>query len=150
MADIKSPDARSLNMSKIRSRDTKPEMWLRKRLFERGYRYRKNANNIPGHPDAWLAKYNTAIFVHGCFWHRHRDCKYAYMPKSRVNFWQDKFQKNTERDQKAREELLAKGTKMLIVWECTVKKMMRQDEYFNEMIDKIEDFLHSRGKFMEI
>lgn len=150
MADIKSPDARSLNMSKIRSRDTKPEMWLRKRLFERGYRYRKNANNIPGHPDAWLAKYNTAIFVHGCFWHRHRDCKYAYMPKSRVNFWQDKFQKNTERDQKVREELLARGTKMLIVWECTVKKMMRQDEYFNEMIDKIEDFLHSRGKFMEI
>ena len=150
MADIKSPDARSLNMSKIRSRDTKPEMWLRKRLFERGYRYRKNANNIPGHPDAWLAKYNTAIFVHGCFWHRHRDCKYAYMPKSRVNFWQDKFQKNTERDQKVREELLARGTKMLIVWECTVKKMMRQDEYFNEMIDKIENFLHSRGKFMEI
>nr|DAX95972.1 MAG TPA: DNA G:T-mismatch repair endonuclease [Caudoviricetes sp.] len=150
MADIKSPDARSLNMSKIRSRDTKPEMWLRKRLFERGYRYRKNANNIPGHPDAWLAKYNAAIFVHGCFWHRHRDCKYAYMPKSRVNFWQDKFQKNTERDQKVREELLARGTKMLIVWECTVKKMMRQDEYFNEMIDKIEDFLHSRGKFMEI
>lgn len=150
MADIKSPDARSLNMSKIRSRDTKPEMWLRKRLFERGYRYRKNANNIPGHPDVWLAKYNTAIFVHGCFWHRHRDCKYAYMPKSRVNFWQDKFQKNTERDQKVREELLARGTKMLIVWECTVKKMMRQDEYFNEMIDKIEDFLHSRGKFMEI
>lgn len=150
MADIKSPDARSLNMSKIRSRDTKPEMWLRKRLFERGYRYRKNANNIPGHPDAWLAKYNTAIFLHGCFWHRHRDCKYAYMPKSRVNFWQDKFQKNTERDQKVREELLARGTKMLIVWECTVKKMMRQDEYFNEMIDKIEDFLHSRGKFMEI
>lgn len=150
MVDIKSPDARSLNMSKIRSRDTKPEMWLRKRLFERGYRYRKNANNIPGHPDAWLAKYNTAIFVHGCFWHRHRDCKYAYMPKSRVNFWQDKFQKNTERDQKVREELLARGTKMLIVWECTVKKMMRQDEYFNEMIDKIEDFLHSRGKFMEI
>ena len=150
MADIKSPDARSLNMSKIRSRDTKPEMWLRKRLFERGYRYRKNANNIPGHPDAWLAKYNTAIFVHGCFWHRHRDCKYAYMPKSRVNFWQDKFQKNTERDQKVREELLARGTKMLIVWECTVKKMMRQDEYFNEMIDKRENFLHSRGKFMEI
>ena len=72
------------------------------------------------------------------------------MPKSRVNFWQDKFQKNTERDQKVREELLARGTKMLIVWECTVKKMMRQDEYFNEMIDKIEDFLHSRGKFMEI
>ena len=150
MADIKSPEARSLNMSKIQSRDTKPEMWLRKRLFERGYQYRKNANNILGHPDAWLAKYKTAIFVHGCFWHRHRDCKYAYMPKSRVNFWQDKFQKNTERDQKVREELLNRDTKMLIVWECTVKKMMRQDEYFNEMIDKIEDFLHSRGKFMEI
>ncbi len=150
MADIKSPEARSLNMSKIRSKDTKPEKWLRKRLFERGYRYRKNANNIPGHPDAWLAKYNTAIFVHGCFWHRHCGCKYAYMPKSRVDFWQDKFQQNTERDQKVRKELLARGTKMLIVWECTVKKMMRQDEYSDEVIDKIEDFLRSGEKFREI
>ena len=75
MADIKSPEERSLNMSKIRSKDTKPEVWLRKKLFKHGYSYRKNVNNVPGHPDIWLAKYDTAVFVHGCFWHRHEGCK---------------------------------------------------------------------------
>ena len=107
MADIKSPEERSRNMSKIRSKDTKPEVWLRKKLFERGYRYRKNVNNIPGHPDAWLAKYNTALFVHGCFWHRHDGCKYAYIPKSRVEFWTDKFRKYIERDFRVKKELAA-------------------------------------------
>ena len=91
MADIKTPEERSRNMSKIRSRDTKPEVWLRKKLFERGYRYRKNVSNVPGHPDAWLAKYNTAVFVHGWFWHRHEGCKYAYTPKSQVEFWTDEY-----------------------------------------------------------
>jgi len=99
MADIKSPEERSLNMSKIRSKDTKPEVWFRKKLFERGYRYRKHVSYIPGHPDLWLAKYNTAIFVHGCFWHRHSNCKYAYMPKSRTEYWQEKFDRNIKRDQ---------------------------------------------------
>ena len=150
MADIKSPDARSLNMSKIRSRDTKPEMWLRKRLFERGYRYRKNANNIPGHPDAWLARYNTALFVHGCFWHRHKGCRYAYMPKSRIEFWTDKFQKNVERDQTVRTELEAAGIKTLIIWECTIKQMMRQEQYSDEVLNQIEDFLQSAEQFREV
>lgn len=82
MTDIKSPEERSRNMAAIRSKDTKPEVYLRKLLFAQGYRYRKNYKKIPGHPDIYLPKYRTAIFVHGCFWHRHQGCKYAYMPKA--------------------------------------------------------------------
>ena len=150
MADIKSPEERSLNMAKIRSKDTKPEVWLRKQLFERGYRYRKNVNNVPGHPDLWLAKYDTAVFVHGCFWHRHKGCKYAYMPKSRVEFWMEKFRRNQERDKVVRAELEEAGVKMLIVWECTVKKMMRDDVASNNMMKKIEAFLLSKEYFKEL
>ena len=91
MADIKSPEERSRNMRAIRSKDTKPEVYLRKLLFAQGLRYRKNVSQIPGHPDMYLAKYRTGIFVHGRFWHRHEGCKYAYMPKSRTEFWQKKF-----------------------------------------------------------
>ena len=87
MTDIKSPEERSRNMAAIRSKDTKPEVYLRKLLFAQGYRYRKNYKKIPGHPDIYLPKYRTAIFVHGCFWHRHQGCKYAYMPYSNIEFW---------------------------------------------------------------
>ena len=117
MADIKSPEERSRNMAKIRSRDTKPEDYVRKLLFGQGYRYRKNVSGIPGHPDAWLPKYNTALFVHGCFWHRHAGCRYAYTPKSRVDFWTDKFRKNTARDAAVREQLAAGGIRVLVIWE---------------------------------
>lgn len=150
MADIKSPEERSLNMAKIQSRDTKPESWFRKKIFERGYRYRKNVSSVPGHPDAWLAKYNTAIFVHGCFWHRHEGCKYAYMPKSKTEFWTEKFHKNVERDQKVRNELASNGTRILIIWECTVKQMMKQEDYSNEVLGQVEKFLQSGEKFKEI
>ena len=91
MADIVSPEKRSQNMSAIRSKNTKPEVYLRKLLFAQGYRYRIADKSVPGHPDIFLRKYNTAIFVNGCFWHRHPGCKYAYTPKSRVEFWQKKF-----------------------------------------------------------
>ena len=150
MADIKSPEERSRNMAKIRSKDTKPEVWLRKKLFERGYRYRKNVSNVPGHPDAWLAKYNSALFVHGCFWHRHNGCKYSYTPKSRVGFWTEKFQKNVRRDEQVRAELAEKSVKMLIVWECTVKRMMKDAAATKEVHDQIEDFLKSDETWREI
>ncbi len=91
MADIVSPEKRSQNMSAIRSKNTKPEVYLRKLLFAQGYRYRIADKSVPGHPDIFLRKYNTAIFVNGCFWHRHPGCKYAYTPKSRVEFWQKKL-----------------------------------------------------------
>ena len=150
MADIKSPEERSLNMAKIRSKDTKPEVWLRKQLFERGYRYRKNVNSVPGHPDLWLAKYDTAVFVHGCFWHRHENCKYAYMPKSRVEFWSEKFRRNQERDKVVKEELEKVGVKMLVVWECTVKRMMKETEVSSDMMRMIEAFLLSEAVYQEL
>ena len=149
MADIKTPEERSRNMSKIRSRDTKPEVWLRKKLFERGYRYRKNVSNVPGHPDAWLAKYHTAVFVHGCVWHRHEGCKYAYTPKSQVEFWTDKFRKNIERDSKVKKELEEVGVKILIVWECTVNRMMKDETTAAEVVGEIERFLRSDDAYCE-
>ena len=150
MTDIKSSEERSKNMSKIRSKGTAPEEYVRKKLFSRGYRYRKNVKTVPGHPDAWLPKYNTALFVHGCFWHRHKGCKYAYMPKSRIEFWTEKFQKNMERDEKVRELLTAQQIKILIVWECTVKKMITSKEYENALLDQMENFLISNYTFCEL
>ena len=104
--DIKSLEERSKNMAAIHSKNTKPEIYLRKLLFARGYRYGVNSKSVPGHPDIYMKKYNTAIFVHGCFWHRHEGCKYAYMPKSKVEFWQKKFDTNVKRDKTVRKELL--------------------------------------------
>ncbi|MCD7768003.1 MAG: very short patch repair endonuclease [Oscillospiraceae bacterium] len=150
MADIKSPEERSRNMSKIRSKNTNPEEYIRKKLFRLGYRYRKNTNAVYGHPDAWLAKYNTALFVHGCFWHRHEGCKYAYTPKSRVDFWQEKFQKNVERDLAVKEHLTAQGIRILIVWECTVRKMIKSEETECEVLNEVEDFLTSTRSYEEI
>ncbi len=98
MADIKSLEDRSKNMAAIKNKNTKPEIYLRKELFSRGYRYRIASPMVPGHPDMYLAKYKLAIFVHGCFWHRHEGCKYSYMPKSRVDFWDKKFKSNIVRD----------------------------------------------------
>ena len=150
MADIKSPEERSRNMAKIRSRDTKPEDYVRKLLFGQGYRYRKNVSSIPGHPDAWLPKYNTALFVHGCFWHRHAGCRYAYTPKSRVDFWTDKFRKNTARDAAVREQLAAGRIRVLVIWECAVKRMMRSEEERERVLGRIVKFLTSDGEAFEL
>lgn len=105
MADIVTAEQRSRNMAAIRSRDTKPEVYLRKLFFAKGYRYRIADKTVPGHHDIFLRKYNTAIFVHGCFWHRHQNCKYAYTPKSRVEVWQKKFNDNVRRDKIVQDEL---------------------------------------------
>lgn len=111
--DIKSPEERSKNMAAIHSKNTKPEIYLRKLLFARGYRYGVNSKSVPGHPDIYMKKYNTAIFVHGCFWHRHEGCKYAYMPQSRVEFWLKKFEANVKRDELVRKELTSKKNKSI-------------------------------------
>ena len=148
--DIKSPEERSKNMAAIHSKNTKPEIYLRKLLFARGYRYGVNSKSVPGHPDIYMRKYNTAIFVHGCFWHRHEGCKYAYMPKSRVEFWLKKFEANVKRDELVRKELASKKIKVLIVWECTIKRMKKDKKTEEEVISLIEKFLLSSEFELEI
>ena len=149
MADIVSPERRSKNMSAIRSKDTKPEIYLRKLLFAEGYRYRIAEKSIPRHPDMFLRKYNTAIFVHGCFWHRHQNCKYAYTPKSRVEFWQKKFDNNVRRDAVVRAALQENNIKCLVVWECTIRQMMKSQQLRDQTITDICSFIASDGLSME-
>lgn len=112
---------RSENMSRIRSRDTKPERTVRCDLHRLGYRFRINANHLPGKPDLVLPKYRTVIFVHGCFWHHHVSCKFAYTPKTRTAFWLDKFSSNAARDSRVENQLRNDHWKVVIVWECDVK-----------------------------
>lgn len=150
MADIKSSEERSKNMSAIKSKNTKPEIFLRKLLFANGYRYRIHSNTIPGHPDLWLKKYDTAIFVNGCFWHRHQGCRYAYTPKTRIDFWNRKFDQNIKRDQTVKKELLDGGIRCLIIWECTIEKSRKKNGSPQSLIDEIEIFLHSDELYLEI
>lgn len=137
-------------MAAIRSKDTKPEVYFRKKLFEQGYRYRVNSKTVPGHPDIYLKKYNTAVFVHGCFWHRHEQCKFAYIPKSRIEFWQNKFETNKKRDFVVRNELWERRIKCLVVWECSIKKMQKSEAFQIEIFDKVKDFLISENLFLEL
>ena len=148
--DIKSREERSRNMAAIHSKDTKPEIYFRKLLFAQGYRYSLNSTKVPGHPDIYLRKYNTAVFVHGCFWHRHSGCQYAYMPKSRVEFWQKKFEANIKRDDAVRMKLLDKGVKCLIVWECTVKKLMKDRELCEIYLKTVKSFFENDDLRLEI
>ena len=150
MADTISPEQRSKNMSAIRSKDTKPEIYLRKLLFAEGYRYRISEKSVAGHPDIFLRKYNAAVFINGCFWHRHQGCKYAYTPKSRVEFWENKFANNLKRDEKVKIELSQNGNRQLIVWECTIKKMQKSSQLKDEVVRMIKEFLLSDQAFLEI
>lgn len=126
MADVLTPAQRSYNMSRIRSKDTKPEETVRKYLFSKGLRYRKNDKRYPGHPDIVLPKYKTIVFVHGCFWHLHESCRYARLPKSNMEFWEEKLVKNRNRDIREQEELKEMGWQVIVVWECELKKDRRQ------------------------
>lgn len=150
MADIKSQKDRSKNMSAIKSRDTKPEIYFRKELFNRGYRYRIASPSIPGHPDLYLAKYNTAIFVHGCFWHRHAGCKYTYVPKSREDFWKNKFNNNVKRDEQVKRELREKNIRCLIVWECAINLAKKKTYSSDSLFDAVIAFINSDNKYLEI
>ncbi len=119
-------EQRSRNMSAIKSKNTKPEITVRKLLHSMGYRFRLHKKDLPGSPDIVLPKYKTVIFVHGCFWHRHQNCKYASNPKTRKEFWEAKFRENINRDKKHQENLSSMGWKIIIVWECEIK-----DKYFD-------------------
>jgi DNA mismatch endonuclease (patch repair protein) len=116
MADNRSPKARSYNMSRISNTNTKLEMMVRKFLFSKGFRFRKNDCRYPGRPDIVLPKHHTIIFVHGCFWHSHDDCPYFVMPKSNLEFWQTKLEATRKRDQSNIKKLRSDGWRVIVVW----------------------------------
>ena len=136
--DNHSPEVRSYNMSRIRSKDTKPEELVRKYLFSQGFRYRKNVKTLPGCPDIVLPKYKTVIFVNGCFWHMHEGCRYFVWPKSRQEYWEKKLYGNRDRDAKNYELLRNMGYRVVIVWECELKKSK-----IDETLDKTLQFLNN-------
>ena len=118
MVDHLTKAKRSWNMSRIRGKDTKPEMIVRSLLHRMGYRFRLHHKDLPGKPDIVLPKYKTVIFVHGCFWHQHVRCKESHMPKSNPSFWKSKLLRNVERDKRYQKNLAELGWRVLVVWEC--------------------------------
>lgn len=122
MVDTFSKETRSYVMSRIKCKDTKPEIIVRSYLFSRCLRFRKNDKRYPGSPDIVLPKYKTIVFVHGCFWHLHEGCKYARIPKSNVDYWEKKLYRNRERDKHNQKELEKMGWNVITVWECELKK----------------------------
>ena len=137
MPDFLSKEERSIRMSHIHSASTKPELLLRKSLWRLGFRYRANDKRLPGKPDIVLPKYHTVIFVHGCFWHGHKDCPNYTVPKTNTEFWTKKITRNQERDQETWRQLEAKGWYVLIVWECELKKA-RYDDTVNHVASAIK------------
>ncbi|WP_019680667.1 very short patch repair endonuclease [Ruminococcus flavefaciens] len=135
--DVHDKKTRSYNMSRIKGKDTKPEEMVRKALFSRGFRYRKNDKRLPGKPDIVLPKYKTVIFVNGCFWHGHYGCKYYVVPKTNSDFWLKKIHTNIERDVQKNAQLKELGWKVLTVWECKLKKSCLE-ETINDLIDNIQ------------
>ena len=130
---IKVSEKRSRNMSAIKSKNTKPEIAVRKLLHSLGYRFRLHSKDLPGSPDIVLPKYNTVIFVHGCFWHRHKNCKYASTPKTRKEFWEKKFKDNVKRDLEIQEKIRNIGWQSVIIWECELKNYEKLEKLFREI-----------------
>lgn len=130
-----SPSERSEIMSRVRSKNTRPEMVVRRLIFAEGYRYRLHVRSLPGCPDLVFRKLNKVIFVHGCFWHRHKDCALARMPKSRLDFWGPKLSANKERDAHNRRELAREGWKVLTLWECQLKDTERLKRTIRRFLD---------------
>lgn len=122
MTDIYTKDKRSKIMSNIGSISTKPEIIIRKSLFSKGFRYRINYKKLPGKPDIVLPKYRTVIFVHGCFWHAHPNCKDSHLPKSNIEFWENKISSNINRDKNNIEQLVDLKWNIIVIWECEIKK----------------------------
>ncbi len=122
MADVHSKETRSYNMSRIKSKDTKPELLVRKFLHAHGYRYTLHNKKLPGKPDIVLPKYKTVIMIHGCFWHGHEGCKYFSIPKTRTEWWENKINGNMANDEKAGKALEELGWKIINIWGCELKK----------------------------
>jgi DNA mismatch endonuclease, patch repair protein len=125
MADVHSKESRSYNMSRIRSKDTKPEMLVRRFLHKNGFRYRLHVKDLPGKPDIVLPKYKTVIFIHGCFWHGHEGCSRSVLPKSNEEYWLPKLEKNVNKDRLIKQLVVDIGWNQVVVWECELKSATR-------------------------
>jgi DNA mismatch endonuclease (patch repair protein) len=136
MADVHSKEIRSKNMAAIKGKNTKPEMLVRKFLHANGYRYKLHDKNLPGKPDIVLPKYKTVIFVHGCFWHGHKDCKYFVIPKTRTEWWLNKINGNIANDAKALNALKKDGWKIITIWECKLKPA-KVEKTLNALLNKL-------------
>ncbi len=139
MTDVHSPEIRSFNMSRIKGKNTKPEMLVRKFLFSKGFRYRLHSLNLPGKPDIVLPQYKTAIFVNGCFWHGHENCKYFKLSKTRTEWWKEKIEKNMDNDLKKHSQLLNAGYKVIIIWECELKSAYRNNT-LSYLVEKLSGY----------
>lgn len=136
MTDVHSKAVRSYNMSRIRSRDTKPELLVRKFLFSKGFRYRLHPKNLPGKPDIVLPKYRTIIFVNGCFWHGHENCKDFVIPKTKTDWWLNKIMGNKRKDLENSQKLIEAGWKTITIFECELKSV-KLSESLNKLLDEL-------------
>jgi DNA mismatch endonuclease (patch repair protein) len=127
MADVHTPEQRSYNMSQVRSKNTKPELIVRKFLFAQGFRYRLHDKKLPGKPDVVLPKYKTAILIHGCFYHGHNGCRYFVIPKTRTAWWLDKINSNRRRDEENYVKLTEAGWRIITIYECELKPAKREE-----------------------
>ena len=143
--DVHSPETRSFNMSRIKGKDTAPEMLFRRWLWANGYRYRLHRKDLAGRPDLVLPRYKAAIFVHGCFWHRH-GCRATTTPASRQLFWTTKFQENVNRDKRNIEDLLNNGWRVMVIWECCLRGRAANLEQVGK---QASEFLNSGVRFAE-
>lgn len=136
MADVHSVAVRSYNMSRIKGKNTKPELIVRKYLFAHGFRYKLHDKSLPGKPDIVLPKYKTVIFINGCFWHGHDGCKYFVLPKTRSDWWRDKILGTKEKDAKSNTDLQMQGWKIITIFECELKPL-KQERTLRELIANI-------------
>ncbi len=133
----KRPMTRSENMARVKSKNTKPEIFLRKKLWHEGFRYRINYKELPGSPDIYIPKYKTAIFVNGCFWHMHENCKYSSIPKNNHEFWEKKLKGNVIRDRDNYKKLKDMGVKVIVVWGCEIKRIEKENSELKKIVDQI-------------
>ncbi|EIM04284.1 very short patch repair endonuclease [Rhodanobacter denitrificans] len=148
MADVLTLEQRQLNMSRIKGKNTKPEMLIRRGLHARGLRYRLHDRSLPGRPDIVFRKYNTAVFIHGCFWHAH-GCIMSKLPATRQDFWEAKLSANAARDHKAVQELQSNGWRVLNIWECALRGPQRWTE--DALLDRVAHFIqHSDLPLLDI
>ncbi|MBW8684690.1 very short patch repair endonuclease [Chitinophaga rhizophila] len=136
MSDVHSKETRSHNMSQIKGKNTKPEMLVRRFLFSKGFRYRLHSKGLPGKPDLVFPKHKTVIFIHGCFWHAHTNCRYSVIPKTRTDWWREKIIGNVNRDIEKSILLNQMGWRVLTIWECELKSS-RKEETLNNLLKEL-------------